>query len=255
MADLIDRQAAYDVLSGYYHHNTEMQHESLREALGRVPSVQGGQRMTYEQIQEANATIRTTDVRGKEYAEVNQRVKAFRMLYPEGTIETTMLSNEGEPGRRVCVFRAEVGYFNRDESGETWHVLATGTAYENEGASTINRTSYIENCETSAVGRALGFLGLGVDVAIASAEEVKGAIAQQAEPPRAPKEPPSPKISDVQVKALVALLKANGLQLAALLHHYKVKHEAELTEAQYVDALERIKKWAAKNEGKEEDEA
>lgn len=204
---------------------------------------------TYEQIQAANATIRTTDVRGKMYAEVNQRVKAFRMLYPEGTIETTMLSNDGEPGRRVCVFRAEVGY--TDETGHD-RILATGTAYENEGASTINRTSYIENCETSAVGRALGFLGLGIDVAIASAEEVKGAIAQ--EPTRAAKEPPSPKISDVQVKALTALLNANGLQLAALLHHYKVKHETELTESQYVDALERIKKWASRNEGKEEEE-
>lgn len=40
MADLIDRQAAYEVLSGYYHHRTERQHESLREALGRVPSAQ-----------------------------------------------------------------------------------------------------------------------------------------------------------------------------------------------------------------------
>ena len=58
-------------------------------------------------------------------------------------------------------------------------VLGQGTAYEKEGSSNINRTSYIENCETSAVGRALGMAGFGIDTSIASAEEVSGAIAQQ----------------------------------------------------------------------------
>lgn len=38
--DLISRQAAYETLSEYYHHKTEMQHEALREALGSVPSAQ-----------------------------------------------------------------------------------------------------------------------------------------------------------------------------------------------------------------------
>ena len=42
--------------------------------------------ITYEDLQKANALIQTTDVKGKEYAEVPQRVKAFRSLYPQGTI-------------------------------------------------------------------------------------------------------------------------------------------------------------------------
>ena len=33
-------------------------------------------------------------------------------------------------------------------------LVATGHAYEKEGSSFINKTSYIENCETSAIGRA-----------------------------------------------------------------------------------------------------
>jgi hypothetical protein len=45
--------------------------------------------------------------------------------------------------------------------------------------SLVNKTSYIENCETSAWGRALGNLGIGIDASIASAEEVITAIAQQ----------------------------------------------------------------------------
>ena len=124
--------------------------------------------MKYLDLAIANETIKTTDIKGKEYAEVNQRIKAFRMLYPNGTIQTQMLSNENG----VCIFRANV----IDDRGT---LLGTGTAYEKEDSSFINKTSYIENCETSAVGRALGMCGFGIDVSVASAEEVQNAINNQ----------------------------------------------------------------------------
>lgn len=127
--------------------------------------------MTYEELKKANATIKTTEISGKAYSEVNQRIKAFRMLYPEGFINTHLVSNENG----VCVMLATVGKYE----GERMIVLATGTAYEKEGSTFINKTSYIENCETSAVGRALGMLGIGIDTSVASAEEVKNAIANQ----------------------------------------------------------------------------
>lgn len=123
---------------------------------------------TYEDLIKANALIKTTDVKGKEYAEVPQRVKAFRSLYPGGSISTEILSLENG----ICVMKATC----TDENGS---VLGTGTAYEKEGSSFINKTSYIENCETSAVGRALGFAGFGIDSSIASAEEVMNAQKQQ----------------------------------------------------------------------------
>ena len=124
--------------------------------------------MKYLDLAIANETIKTTDIKGKEYAEVNQRIKAFRMVYPQGTIETEMLSNENG----ICIFKAVVS----DEDG---NLLGTGTAYEKEDSSFINKTSYIENCETSAVGRALGMCGFGIDVSVASAEEVQNAINNQ----------------------------------------------------------------------------
>ena len=127
---------------------------------------------TYEQIKKANDAIRTTDIKGKDYAEVNQRIKAFRMVYPEGTIHTEMVSNENG----VCVFRAIVGF--KDAEGNR-NILGVGHAYEKEGSTFINKTSYIENCETSAVGRALGMAGFGIDTSVASAEEVQNAIANQ----------------------------------------------------------------------------
>lgn len=127
--------------------------------------------MDWQSLVKANAAIRTTNIKGKEYAEVNQRVKAFRTLYPEGFITTEILCREGG----LCIIKATVGHY-ADGKGV---ILATGTAYEKEGSSQINRTSYIENCETSAVGRALGMAGFGIDTSIASADEMNNALLQQ----------------------------------------------------------------------------
>lgn len=127
--------------------------------------------MDWQSLVKANAAIRTTNIKGKEYAEVNQRVKAFRTLYPEGFITTEILCREGG----LCIIKATVGHYADGKSV----ILATGTAYEKEGSSQINRTSYIENCETSAVGRALGMAGFGIDTSIASAEEMNNALLQQ----------------------------------------------------------------------------
>ena len=128
---------------------------------------------TWDQLQKANKICSSIDVKGKEYVEVNQRIKAFRSICPGGSITTEMLSNENG----VCVFRATV-------CDENMQILGTGTAYEKETSSFINKTSYIENCETSAVGRALGMCGFGIDTSIASAEEVQNAIKNQGEQPK-----------------------------------------------------------------------
>jgi len=128
--------------------------------------------MTFEDIRRANESVETIDLKGKGYALVNQRIKAFRMVYPEGFIRTEMASlTDG-----VCIFRAMVGTYTADGS---MLILGTGTAYEKENSSFINKTSFIENCETSAVGRALGMAGFGIDTSVASYEEVANAIENQ----------------------------------------------------------------------------
>lgn len=124
--------------------------------------------MNWNELKKINEGLQTVDVKGKNYVEVNKRVMAFRELEPNGSILTEIISLENG----VVVMKATVS------SGEG-QVLGTGFAYEKESSSFINKTSYIENCETSAVGRALGFCGIGVDTSIASAEEVSNAIQQQ----------------------------------------------------------------------------
>lgn len=123
--------------------------------------------MKYEDIVKAQEGLKTLPIKGKDYVMVHERVKAFRKLMPEGCIKTDIeVLNEG-----FCVCKTEV----YDDAG---HLLSTGLAYEREEG-TINRVSFIENCQTSSVGRALGFLGIGIDTGIASAEEMENAILQQ----------------------------------------------------------------------------
>ena len=128
-------------------------------------------------LADINARLTRLDIKGKPYATVAAKVIGFRELYPDGRIVTEKLSDDGER----CDFRAEAW------DGE--RLLATGHAFEFRGGGMVNKTSYVENCETSAVGRALAFLGIGADESIASAEEVMSAIAQQ----EAEKSKPAPK--------------------------------------------------------------
>lgn len=124
--------------------------------------------MTFEELQAVNKELRTTNIKGKEYAEVNQRILGFRKLHPNGCITTEIIYLENG----ICVIKATV----MDADG---HILGTGHAYEKEGSTFINKTSYIENAETSCIGRALGMCGIGIDNAVASYEEVSNAIANQ----------------------------------------------------------------------------
>ena len=124
--------------------------------------------ITYDQITSANKQLKTTPIKGKDYVEVNRRVNAFRQLMPNGRIDTNILHLDGG----ICVIKATV----YDDDG---NLLASGIAEEKESSSFINKTSYVENCETSAVGRALGILGIEIDGSICSAEELTNAINNQ----------------------------------------------------------------------------
>ena len=122
-------------------------------------------KVSYEQIEKANKEIKQMDIKGKDYAKVSERVKAFRKVYPTGTIETHIEEISADYVRILAVAK--------DENNRT---IATGRASENKaqkGNMSINLTSLIENCETSAVGRALGFAGFGIDNDIASQEEIE----------------------------------------------------------------------------------
>lgn len=195
--------------------------------------------ISYNAIDKVNKEIQTTEIKGNQYAAVSERIKAFRKLYPEGFISTDLISNENG----VCIIKATVGY--KDELGERF-VLGTGMAYEKEGSSFINKTSYIENCETSAVGRALGMCGLGIDADVASYDEVATAtVNQEAEKP----------ISAEQKKALAKMMKEDNIPDGYICELYSVGAINELTVRKFTNLVsnwETCKSKYAERQKKEE---
>lgn len=111
---------------------------------------------------------RAIDIKGKKYVQVADRIIYFNETYQNGSIETEIISpvdadrvvikatitinKEGQPDRRFAA-----------HSQALW------------GDGFINKTSAIENCETSAVGRALALMGIGVIDSVASVDEIEKA--------------------------------------------------------------------------------
>lgn len=190
--------------------------------------------ITFEDIKKANETIITLDVKGKEYAEVNQRIKAFRMVYPQGSIITNIIKLENG----VCIMNATI-------RNEQQMIIGTGTAYEKENSSFINKTSYIENCETSAVGRALGMCGFGIDTSVASAEEVQNAIKQQEEENKEASVRNTKEHTELE-KKLEDLIKENGLNYDKVVELYKKDDLHKFTVEELNNAIDNIDKIIAK---------
>ena len=104
---------------------------------------------------------------GKEYAEVHTRVNYFRSSekYKDLGEDCEVVSqSDSSILMKATIYNPE------------GRVVSSGHAYEEKDGSRINQRNHVENCETSAVGRALGFLGIGSDGSIASYEEVANAI-------------------------------------------------------------------------------
>lgn len=112
--------------------------------------------------------MKTIDIHGKAYVTVNERLKEFRASYPKYSLRSELVTvNE-----KMALIKAVIA----DENGS---ILAEGTAFEQFGDSNINKTSHVENCETSAWGRALGNFGIGIDASVATADEVANALLQK----------------------------------------------------------------------------
>jgi hypothetical protein len=105
----------------------------------------------------------------EDYVTVNQRIEEFYTKYPEGSIQSEIVSSiEGE-----VIFKSSV-YRTPDDKRP-----CVGHARELAGSTFINKGSHIENCETSAVGRALAMMGFEVKKSVASREEVQTARLNQ----------------------------------------------------------------------------
>lgn len=114
--------------------------------------------------------LKTINIKGKSYVMVHERLRFFREqeTYEGWQIVTEIVDLQDH---RIII---KASIINSEGT-----IVATGHAFEYADSTQINKTSFVENCETSAVGRALGNLGIGIEESYATAEEVAQAIKQQ----------------------------------------------------------------------------
>ena len=112
--------------------------------------------------------IKTTKIGKKDYVEVDERIRLFWELHPTWSILTEMIYNCEE--NMVVIFKATI----MDDNDK---VRANGHAreFQADKKSMVNKTSHVENCETSAIGRACGVKGIITEYGLASANEVRNA--------------------------------------------------------------------------------
>ena len=99
------------------------------------------------------------------YATVQERIAQFYQDFPDGSIRTFLAKHDGPE----VVIEARI-YRTPEEAA--MGVYTSGWAREVEGKTPVNRTSHLENCESSAVGRALANLGYATDARRPSRSEM-----------------------------------------------------------------------------------
>uniref|UniRef100_A0A6M3J1F2 Uncharacterized protein n=1 Tax=viral metagenome TaxID=1070528 RepID=A0A6M3J1F2_9ZZZZ len=179
--------------------------------------------------------MKTINIKGKEYVPVAERIKYFRAAeeYKNWRIITEIISMD----EKRVVMKASV--LNQDGI-----VISTGHAYEDYGSTFINKTSYLEVCETSASGRALGLLGIGIDESIAAAEEVVNAMLNQggqaSTKPLVERQKVLPS-KERLTKILASAQSYNGLELLWKNHAAEIKKLSEDDLSSLLDIKESLK--------------
>lgn len=168
-------------------------------------------------------------IHGKEYAEVKDRIQEFRTRHPDWSIITDIPYRAED--FRWCVFRAIVR--SKDDTQAFF-----GWAYEErtDDKSEVNFTAWVENCETSAIGRALANMGIQISDQRPSAEEMdkvqrmkgettpaKGGEAVQAKPFLRKKVGPTTLSSSDKLKADIMHIKG---EITRVMGHDQVFQQA-----------------------------
>jgi hypothetical protein len=183
-----------------------------------------------------------------EYIGVNERIEKFYEKYPEGSLQTEIVSNtNGE------VIIKAYAYRNSEDKHPT-----TGHAMEKEGSSFINKTSHIENCETSAVGRALAMMGFEIKKSVASKEEVANARLNQEKesytPPKAPTHQETGElISKPQASRIFALSGDNADICKEVLKTFGYTKSDEVQKKHYDAICKAVQEVAAKADDDKDD--
>lgn len=163
--------------------------------------------------------MRTIDIRGKAYVPVTERIKEFRRLYPDYKFITEIVHFDDNS----VIMVAKI--YDQDNK-----LVANGHAQEDRNSSTINKTSFLEVCETSAIGRAIGAMGIGIDASMASADEVANALERQ--------ESLRQKVNKNCITSLKMLADEKGSDFSSILSYYDLEKVEDMTMEQWQSAMQ-----------------
>lgn len=160
--------------------------------------------------------MKTINIKGKEYITVNERLIHFRTndQYTNWQIIEEIISLDDKEG----IFKVSIS----NQEGLT---ISSAHAQEYRDSSYINKTSFVENGFTSALGRALGYLGIGIDTSIASADEVQNAVNNQKSSPSSTKKAIN-SVKDEAYKKAAEYIK-NGGKIEAIKQKYELSSSVE----------------------------
>lgn len=163
--------------------------------------------------------MKTINIKGKEYVPVSERIKEFHRLCPDHHIITEIVHYDEN-----SVIMVAKAY---DENG---NLVGTGHAQEDRGSSMINKTSFVENCESSAIGRLIGIAyGIGIDASVASADEVANAIDRQ--------EALKQKVNKNNISALKMLAEEKGSDMGMILSYCELENVEDMTLEQWQSVM------------------
>lgn len=176
---------------------------------------------------------------GKKYLKVSKRLEVIRRHLGFNLSIQTKIEHMSDA---FVLVKAIISIYKNNN----WHIVATGYAEEKRNSSEINRTSAIENAETSAIGRSLACLGLLSDSEYASIDEIVFTLNNKDSNDKESnnkdkKSSSNNKISNAQIDYINKLIKNTGTILKGFLDHYKITEIQEMNEVQLNDAIQKLK--------------
>lgn len=180
----------------------------------------------------------------EDYIDVQQRIVRFWSEYPDGAILTELMSPPDD--FNTCRYKAIVFKHREDKTPS-----ATGYAFEIAGGSGANRTSHEENCETSAIGRALANMGYATSGKDRASKQemrkVQDGPQTRSEAPGRDERPrianPTASASDKQIGLIKGLAHQKGIsreRLEARCSQLYTKPLDQLTKAEASDLIDRL---------------
>lgn len=159
------------------------------------------------------------------YEEVKDRIPQFYADYPDGRIITELISQDGD----TVMFKAFLYKDGNDQQMQ--NVWVTGYAEETRNvAGMANKHSHVENCETSAIGRALANAGYSGEKRPSREEMTKVAHAEAS----------TETLSEAQLKLINTLIAKTGTDIEKVKAFYKVasiKDMDKTTASKLIDYL------------------